>query len=80
MSEATVPPVDPKRRTKQFTKQLSMSFQKGKEAMKRGLLTPRGARAQQKPAAEVPVPKPHAVPDVPKVPASVPKPVPGIYP
>lgn len=32
-------------RSKTFAKQLSKSFQKGKEAVKRGLLTPRGVRA-----------------------------------
>ncbi len=74
MSESTAPTLDPaKRKSKTFGRQLSKSFeksfQKGKEAMKRGLLTPRGARAQQKPTAEAPEYKAQvasAVPNIPK--------------
>ena len=78
MSESTAPTLDPaKRKTKNFGKQLSKSFeksfQKGKEAMKRGLLTPRGARDQQKPGAEAPEYKAQVASSVPNIPkASVP--------
>ncbi|BDA45609.1 hypothetical protein COCOBI_07-3960 [Coccomyxa sp. Obi] len=73
MSESTASTLDPaKRKTKTFGKQLSKSFeksfQKGKEAMKRGLLTPRGARAQQKPAAEAPENKAQVASTVPNIP------------
>ncbi len=70
MSEPTVAPLDPgKRKTKTFSKQMSKTFQKGKEAMKRGLLTPRGARAQEKSSAEGPVGKSAvATPSIPKAP------------
>lgn len=77
MSEPTVAPMDPaKRKSKTFGKQLSKGFQKGKEVMKRGLLTPRGARAQEKPAAEGLVGKATgANPNIPKAPASTTDPV-----
>ncbi|EIE22803.1 hypothetical protein COCSUDRAFT_33395 [Coccomyxa subellipsoidea C-169] len=70
MSEPTVAPLDPaKRKTKTFSKQMSKTFQKGKDAMKRGLLTPRGARAQEKSSAEGPVGKSAvATPSIPKAP------------
>ena len=56
MSEASAQPTDSKvSKRPNFVRQLSKSYEKSKEAMKRNLLTPRGPRTAK--SAELPLPE-----------------------
>ena len=56
MSEASAQPTDGKvSKRPNFVRQLSKSYEKSKEAMKRNLLTPRGPRTAK--SAELPLPE-----------------------
>lgn len=64
MSEASAQPADSKvSKRPHFVRQLSKTYEKGKEAMKRNLLTPRGPKTAK--SAELPLPdtKPEAPTD-----------------